>query len=193
MAGGPLREVLLLFLHFLALCKESILTAILQMLDMALREVFNVFLLCWGLKDQGALPQLLKLACAWSLSHIRLSAIPWTVASQAPLSMEFSRQKYWSGLPCPSPGDLSDPGIELGSSALQVDSLPAEQPRKPVNLICLQINKTMRTSKNKEMQHCHLWTYRKGKSVAFCLVLATHGLWIKLILFWSLGQEDPLE
>lgn len=46
MAGGPLREVLLLFLHFLALCKESILTAILQMLDMALREVFNVFLLC---------------------------------------------------------------------------------------------------------------------------------------------------
>lgn len=45
MAWGPLREVLLLFLHFLAFCKESILMAILQMLDMALREVFNVFLL----------------------------------------------------------------------------------------------------------------------------------------------------
>ena len=50
-------------------------------------------------------------------------AIPWTVAHQAPLSMEFSRQEYWSGLLFPSPGDLPDPGIEPGSSALQADSL----------------------------------------------------------------------
>ena len=40
------------------------------------------------------------------------SAIPWTVAHQAPLSMGFSREKYWSGLPCPSPGDFPDPGIK---------------------------------------------------------------------------------
>ena len=49
-------------------------------------------------------------------------AIPWTVACQAPLSMGFSRQEYWSGLPSPSPGDLPGPGIEPQSSVLQVDS-----------------------------------------------------------------------
>ena len=46
-----------------------------------------------------------------SLSHVRLFATPWTVAHQAPPSMEFSRQEYWSGLPFPSPGDLPDPRI----------------------------------------------------------------------------------
>ena len=51
------------------------------------------------------------------------SASAWTVACQAPLSMEFSRQQYWSGLPFPSPGYLPDPGIELRSPALQADSL----------------------------------------------------------------------
>ena len=56
------------------------------------------------------------------------SGTPWTVAHQAPLSMEFSRQKYWSGLPFPSPGDLPDPGTELRSPALQVDSLSSELP-----------------------------------------------------------------
>ena len=56
---------------------------------------------------------------------------PWTVALQAPLSMEFSRQEYWSGLPFPSPGDLQDPGIESRSPALQADSLLCEPPEKP--------------------------------------------------------------
>ena len=51
---------------------------------------------------------------------------------QAPLSMGFSRQEYWSGLPFTSPGDLSNPGIEPGSLALQADSLPSEPPGKPV-------------------------------------------------------------
>ena len=50
----------------------------------------------------------------------------WTVACQAPLSMEFSRPEYWSGYPIPSPGDLTEPGIEQGSPALQTDSLPGE-------------------------------------------------------------------
>ena len=54
------------------------------------------------------------------------SATPWTAAFQAPLSMRFSGQGYWSGLPFPSPGDLPNPGIEPGSPALQPDSLPAE-------------------------------------------------------------------
>ena len=48
----------------------------------------------------------------------------WTVACQVPLSMGFSRQEYWSGLPFPSPGDLPNPGIKWGSPALQADSLP---------------------------------------------------------------------
>ena len=62
--------------------------------------------------------------CKTRVSHVQLSVTPWTVARQAPLSMEFSRQDYWSGLPFPSPGDLPDPGIEPGSPALQADSLP---------------------------------------------------------------------
>ena len=60
---------------------------------------------------------------------------PWTVACQAPLSMGFSRQEYWSGLPFPSPGDLPNPGIEPGSPALQADALTAELPGKPFFVI----------------------------------------------------------
>ena len=66
-----------------------------------------------------------------SLSHVQLFATPWTAAHQAPLSLEFSRQEYWSGLPFPSPGDLPDPGIEPGSPAPQADSLPSEPPGEP--------------------------------------------------------------
>ena len=53
-------------------------------------------------------------------------AIPWTVTWQAPLSMGFSREEYWGGLPFPSPGDLPDSGIEPGSPALQAHDLPTE-------------------------------------------------------------------
>ena len=63
-----------------------------------------------------------------SRSHVRLFAGPWTVACQAPPSMGFSRQEYWSGLPFPSPGDLPDPGIEAGSPASQADALPSKPP-----------------------------------------------------------------
>ena len=58
-----------------------------------------------------------------SLSCVRLFATPCTVAHQAPPSMEFSRQEYWSGLPFPSPGDLPNPGIEPRSPPLQADAL----------------------------------------------------------------------
>ena len=58
-------------------------------------------------------------------------ATPWTTAHQAPLSMEFFRQEYWSGVPFPCPGDLPDPGIEPRSPALQADSLQSEPPDKP--------------------------------------------------------------
>ena len=64
------------------------------------------------------------------------------VAHQAPLSMEFSRQEYWSGLPFPPPGDLPNPGTKPGSPAFQADALPSELPGKPkhemgVNLLAL--------------------------------------------------------
>ena len=61
-------------------------------------------------------------ACMLScFNHVQLFVTLWTVVHQAPLSMEFSRKEYWSGLPCPSPGNLLDPGIKPGSLALQVD------------------------------------------------------------------------
>ena len=53
---------------------------------------------------------------------------PWTTAEQSPLSMGFSRQEYWSGLPFPSPGDLPEPGIEPRSLTLQADTLPSKPP-----------------------------------------------------------------
>ena len=59
--------------------------------------------------------KLLVHAGMYVLSHVWLFVTPWTVAHQAPLSMEFSRQEYWSRLPFPSPGDLLDSGIELAS------------------------------------------------------------------------------
>ena len=57
-------------------------------------------------------------------SRVQLFATPWTVALQGPLSMGFSRQEYWSGLPFPSPGDLPNPGIKPGYPAWLADSLP---------------------------------------------------------------------
>ena len=73
----------------------------------------------------------------WSLSHIRLFATPWTVTHQAPLSMGFSRQEYWSGLPFHSIGNLLDSGIKPRSPALQADSLLSELPEKPHGLLVL--------------------------------------------------------
>jgi len=61
-------------------------------------------------------------------------ATPWSTAHQALLSMGFSRQEYWSGLPFPSPGDLPNPGIEPSSSTLQADALTSELPGKPKKL-----------------------------------------------------------
>ena len=72
-----------------------------------------------------------------SVSHsvVPDSKTPWIAAHQAPLSMRFSKQGYWSGLPFPSPGDLPNPGIEPRSPALQADSLPAELQGKPTREI----------------------------------------------------------
>ena len=63
-----------------------------------------------------------------SLNHVQLFVTPWTVAHQAPLSMGFSRQEYWSGLSFSSPGDLPNPGIEPTPPTLQTDCLLLSQP-----------------------------------------------------------------
>ena len=70
------------------------------------------------------------------LSHVPLFVSPWTVASQAPLSMEIPRQEYWSGLPFPTPGDLPDTGIEPKSPALQIlHHLSHQQILNPIYMI----------------------------------------------------------
>ena len=142
-------------------------------------HLFSVLLLVFRLLAFGfcscLCPTLLDhVCCPESLSRVPLFAIPWTVAHQAPLSMEVLQtrvlewvdmpsfrgssqprdqtrvsliagrfftvwatskaQEYWSGQPVPSPGDLPDPGVELGSPARQVDSWPSELPGKPVRL-----------------------------------------------------------
>ena len=77
---------------------------------------------CW-------IPYLPACVCVFScFSRVWLFATLWTVAHQAPLSMAFSKQEYWSGLPYPPSWDLPNPGIELMSSALQVGHLPTEPP-----------------------------------------------------------------
>ena len=65
-----------------------------------------------------------------SLSRVQLFVTVWTVAHQAPQSMGFSRQEYWSGLPFPSPGDLPGPGIKPRPPSLQADALTSEPPRQ---------------------------------------------------------------
>ena len=80
------------------------------------------------------------------LSRVPLFATPWTVAYQAPPSMGFSRQEYWSGLPFPSPGDLPDPGIKPRSPTFQADALPAEPPGKVPQFILIAVDGHLRIS-----------------------------------------------
>ena len=75
-------------------------------------------------------PKLAKIGGGLVTRSCPTLATPWTVPYQAPLSIGFSRQEYWSGLPFPSPGDNPDPGIEPGSPALQADALLSKPPGK---------------------------------------------------------------
>ena len=96
---------------------------------LSLNVIFPLPLSCWGFSF--ALGHEVSFFGRIQLSPVRLFVTPWIVAYQAPLSMGFSRQEYWSGLPFPSPGDLPNPGMDPGSPALQTDVLPAEPPGKP--------------------------------------------------------------
>ena len=96
-----------------------------------------------------------KLPCVGVLlSHVRLFATPWTVACQAPLSMGFSRQEYWSVYPFPSPGALPDPGMDPRSPALQADSLPPALSGKPSGLpYCPSISRHLHCTSEPPASH----------------------------------------
>ena len=121
---------------------------------------------------------------------VRLFATPRTVAHQAPLSTEFSRQEHWSGLPCPPPGDLPNPGIEPRSPVLQVDSLPSEPPGKPKNTRVgsqsfLQ-GIFLTQESNWDLLHCrrilYQPSYQSSPSKAFFSKLIINRLWSQTCL-----------
>ena len=104
-------------------------------------------------KPSASLVKLMVCACLVTCP-VQLFVTLWTVAKKAPLSMKFPRQEYWSGLPLPSPGDLPDPGIELGSPALQEDSLPTELRGKPSQHLQIFVNWVKRIL---HFQHGNKW------------------------------------
>ena len=93
-------------------------------------ESFCIYMIIVFLKVKNHLEEINSGWVKWVklLRHVQLFATPWTVTYQASLSMGFSRQGYWSGLPFPSPGDLPNQGIQHTSPALQADALPSEPP-----------------------------------------------------------------
>ena len=115
-----------------------------------------------------------------SLSHVRLFVTPRTVAHQAPLSMGFSRPEYWSGLPCPPPGDLPTPGIKPRSPTLQAGPLPFEPPEISLKYLLIRLSQ--------EPRHCQLHHHAASaqlpdptaKPICFILKLATP--WHKQLL-----------
>ena len=118
---------------------------------------------------------------------------PWTIACQSPLSMGFPRQEYWSRLPFPSPRDLSDPGIEPGSPALQADSLPTEL-RLGESLKMRQFNPM---SDSEIIASIYFFLSTTFSILILDLVLVAQ-LVKNLPAMWetsvqSLGWEDPLE
>ena len=88
---------------------------------------FPQFIVIHTVKDFG----IVNKAEVKSFSCVQLLVTPWTIAYQAPQSMGFSRQEYWSGVPFPSPGDPPYPGVEPGSPALWADALSSKPPGKP--------------------------------------------------------------
>ena len=92
--------------------------------------------------------------CMLSLSRVQLFATLWAIAHQTPLSTEFSRQEYWSGLPFPTPWDLPCPGNEPGSPAVKTDSLP----------LCLPPGKPKKDTVTNKVVH------KRADNTTMCLV-----------------------
>ena len=123
--------------------------------------------------------------CVKLLSRVQLFVTPWTVAHQAPLSMGFSRQEYYSGLPFPFSGDLPNPGIEPRSPTLQADALSSEPPGKPINKILKYVNENACVCAN-FLQSCPTLcdpmdlAHRALLSVGFARILE-----------WVAGSSEP--
>ena len=144
-------------------------------------------------------------ACMLSgFSRVWLFMTPRTVAHQAPLSMGFSKQRYWNGLPFPSPGDLPHPGIEPGSSALKANSLPSVPPGKPC-LICTLSQTCERNLSYLGKRHPRgmKGIQRKGQlcpsqqlAVILCYAVKTvHANWFisdRCLIDWSLNRHTLL-
>ena len=113
--------------------------------------------------------RILNKLCRKSVSCLVVpdSKILWTVAHQAPLSVEFSRQEYWSRLPFPSPLDIPDPGFEPMSAALKADSLPSEPPGKPEQVPWLSGVNT-ECAEDPQLIKCTLLPYHCGKLLNIC-------------------------
>ena len=135
---------------------------------------------------------MIRLQSVRMLSRVSLFMTSWTVAHQAPLFMEFSRQEHWSGLPLSPPGCLSDPGMQPRSPALQADSLLSEPPGKPKYrymcnqiyvCVCIQTTETVRRKK--------LFLYRATKFCAKKLTQKVTFYIIKIFLITVfLNKED---
>ena len=121
-----------------------------------------------------------------SLSCVRLFATPWTVAHQAPPSMGFSRQEYWSGFPFPSPGHLPNPGIEPRSPALQVDALTSEHQLK-VFSVCSIIETLYNLDSHKMKQPTKIVIVRKQLLTVFSHLVSLVNIrekWLLCRLIW---------
>ena len=104
------------------------------------------------------------------LSYVWFFVTPWTVAHQAPLSMEFSRQEYWSGGPFSSLWDLPYPGIKPRSPALQADFLPSEPPGKPMKTMLWIFDRPASPSSKRG---CDLWLWWMSSGLIFWVLMIT--------------------
>ena len=131
---------------------------------------------------------------AWVLSHVRLFPTPWAVAHQAPLSMRFPRQEYWSGLPFPSPGDLPDLEIEptsLASPALPGGFFTTAPPGKTFIAIWGK-EKKQRKETSKSVMLCYAWRGRFGhvwKWLGYWMVREVLSVEVTL-MHTAKGRED---
>ena len=130
----------------------------------------------------------MRVCCQFS--RVQLFAIPWTTARQVPLSLGFSRQEYWSGLPFPTPGDLPDPGIEPGSPALQADSLLTKLWGKPSGHVILS-----KYFKSECFQFCFL-TWKPGGPPEFNFGLSAVSFvvskCVKHLSRWCVSETDSI-
>ena len=113
MAGGELHILLFLISSIILTCSP------------------HIFFSSFSTRGNSFTPFLLLMGMFQSINRVQLFVIPWTIAHQTPLSMGFSRQECWSGLPYPPSGDLLYSGIEPRSPALQANFLLSEPPGKP--------------------------------------------------------------